>query len=177
MQVKSIKVGNLETNCYILSENGNTIVIDPGDEFVKIKSLLEGSRLIAILLTHRHPDHIGALSDMVKFYGCPVYDRKNLEERRYDFCGMHLEFLYTPGHTSDSVSYYFYDYGLLFVGDFIFKGTIGRWDLPTGNFEEMQKSILKLKNYSDRTIIYPGHGDTTKLWDEKQMNPYIKNSL
>ena len=67
--------------------------------------------------------------------------------------------------------------GLLFVGDFIFKGTIGRWDLPTGNFEEMKKSILKLKNYSDRTILYPGHGDTTKLWDEKQMNPYIKNSL
>ncbi len=177
MQVKSIKVGNLETNCYILSENGNSIVIDPGDEFIKIKPLLEENRLIAVLLTHRHPDHTGALSDIVKFYGCPVYDRNNLEERRYDFCGIHLEVLYTPGHTSDSISYYFYDYGLLFVGDFIFRGTIGRWDLPTGNFEEMQKSILKLKNYSDRTIIYPGHGDTTKLWDEKENNPYLKNNI
>ena len=108
MQVKSIKVGNLETNCYILSENGNSIVIDPGDEFIKIKPLLEENRLIAVLLTHRHPDHTGALSDIVKFYGCPVYDRNNLEERRYDFCGIHVEVLYTPGHTSESSCYYFY---------------------------------------------------------------------
>lgn len=177
MQVKSVKVGNLETNCYVLSENNHCIVVDPGDEFNKIKALIENNTIIAVLLTHRHSDHISALNDIIKYYGCPVYDRSNLEERRYDFCGMHLEVLYTPGHTSDSVSYYFYDYGFMFVGDFVFKGTIGRCDLPTGDFEEMQKSILKLQNYSDRTVLYPGHGEFTNLWDEKQNNPYLKELI
>jgi glyoxylase-like metal-dependent hydrolase (beta-lactamase superfamily II) len=175
MQVKIVKVGNLRTNCYVIKENDNCIIIDPGDEFYKIKPLIGNDRLIAVLLTHRHEDHIGALRDIVKYYGCPVYDRNNLEERRYDFCGMHIEVIYTKGHTSDSVSYYFYDYGFMFVGDFIFKGTIGRYDLETGNFKEMQESILKMKNYSERTILYPGHGDSTTLGEEIRTNAYLRS--
>ena len=87
MQVKNVKVGPLKTNCYVLIDGENAIVIDPGDEFYKIKPLIENHRLIAVLLTHRHEDHIKALPDIVRYYGCPVYDRNNLEERRYDFRG------------------------------------------------------------------------------------------
>ena len=174
MQVKSVKVGPLKTNCYVIIENNDAIIIDPGAEFVKIKPLIENKRVIGVLLTHRHDDHIGALTDIVRYYGCPVYDRSNLEERKYDFCGIKLEVIYTPGHTSDSVTYYFYEYGFMFVGDFIFKGTIGRCDLPTGDFEEMQKSILKMKNYSERTNLYPGHEAFTSLGEEIRLNPYLR---
>lgn len=174
MQVKCVKVGPLKTNCYILCEGENAIVIDPGDEFIKIKSVLGTQRLIAILLTHRHDDHTGAIPDLVRFYGCPVYDKNTLEERRYDFCGMKIEVIYTPGHTNDSISYYFYEYGFMFVGDFIFKGTIGRCDLPTGDFEVMKQSILKMRNYSERTVLYPGHDAFTTLGEEIRTNPYLR---
>lgn len=174
MQVKRIKVGMLRTNCYILSEGENAIIIDPGDEFLTIQSALENKRVIAVLLTHRHDDHTGALADLVRFYGVPVYDKNVLEERRYDFCGMKLEVIYTPGHTDDSICYYFYEYGFMFVGDFIFKGTIGRCDLPTGDFEAMKESIQKMKCYSERTILYPGHEESTTLADEIRNNPYLR---
>jgi glyoxylase-like metal-dependent hydrolase (beta-lactamase superfamily II) len=174
MQVKTTKVGSLQTNCYVIKENNNCIVIDPGDDFLKIKDLIGNDRLIAVLLTHRHDDHVGALKDVVRYYGCPVYDRKNLEERRYDFCGIKIEVIYTPGHTDDSISYYLYEYGFMFVGDFIFRGTIGRCDLPTGDFEVMKKSIEKMKKYSERTILYPGHDYQTTLGEEIRNNPYLR---
>lgn len=175
MQVKMTKVGTLNENCYVVSENGNCIIIDPGDEFLKIKKTINTDRVIAILLTHHHSDHIGAISDIVKYYGCPVYDNTNLEEKKYDFLGMKIEVIKTPGHTSDSLTYHFYEYGLMFVGDFIFKGTIGRTDLDTGSIIDMQNSILKLKNYSIRTKIYPGHESFTTLADEIRTNPYLRS--
>lgn len=174
MQVKMVKVGPLKENCYIITEGDNAIVIDPGDEFVHIKAAIENKRVIAILVTHRHDDHIGAIPDLVRFYGCPVYDRSNLEERRYDFCGMKLEVIYTPGHSKDSVTYFFYEYGFMFVGDFIFKGTIGRCDLEGGDFEKMKQSILKMKNYSERNVLYPGHDVSTTLSEEIRHNPYLR---
>jgi glyoxylase-like metal-dependent hydrolase (beta-lactamase superfamily II) len=174
MQVKIVKVGPLNTNCYIISENDKAIVIDPGEDFVKIKYALENKSVIAVLLTHRHFDHIGALQDIVRFYGCPTYDKTNLEERRYDFCGMKLECIYTPGHTKDSVSYYFYEYGFMFVGDFIFKGSVGRYDLEGGSYQELMASILKMKKYSERTILYPGHDTQTTLGEEIRNNPYLE---
>ena len=174
MQVKIVKVGNLRTNCYILIEDKKAIVIDPGDEFNKIKYAIGENKLIGILLTHRHFDHVGALKDLVRFYGCPVYDRSNLEERRYDFLGIKLECIYTPGHIKDSVTYYFYEYGFMFVGDFIFKGSVGRYDLEGGNLEELQSSIQKMKKYSERTILYPGHEQSTTLGEEIRTNPYLR---
>lgn len=174
MQVKIVKVGQLNTNCYILTEGVNAIVIDPGDDFNKIKYAIGTNRVIGILLTHRHFDHVGALKDLVRFYGCPVYDRSNLEERRYDFLGTKLEVIYTPGHTKDSVTYYFYDYGFMFVGDFIFRGTVGRFDLEGGSLEELKASLKKIKNYSERTILYPGHDESTRLGDEIRTNPYLR---
>ena len=173
MQIRIIKVGNLQTNCYILVKDGNCIVIDPGDQFYSIEHQIADNKLVAILVTHRHPDHIGALDKFIKEYGMPVYDKSNMEEKKYDISGFKFETIYTPGHTSDSISFFFYEYNFMFSGDFIFKGTIGRTDLPTGSNIEMKQSIEKIKEYSDRIRVYPGHGDMTNLGVEKDSNPFF----
>lgn len=173
MQVRIIQVGYLDTNCYILVQNGLCLVIDPGDEFYSIEKQIGKNKLVGILLTHRHEDHIGALKQLVSSYPVTIYDASNLEEKKYDIEGFHFEVIYTKGHTSDSISFWFYEYNFMFTGDFIFKGTIGRTDLPTGSIEEMKNSIEKIKEYSDQIRIYPGHGEATKLGIEKQSNPYF----
>ena len=82
--------------------------------------------------------------------------------------------LETKGHTTDSVTYYFYLDNIMFTGDFIFKETIGRTDLETGNMNEMKISLEKIKSYDDSIIIYPGHGDITNLGYEKENNIWLK---
>lgn len=173
MNVEIVKVGRLETNCYILEYNGEVLVIDPGDDFYILKRYLMERKVIGILVTHNHPDHIGALSSLVDTFKVPVYDKNNLQEGRFEIGPFHFEVIYTPGHTSDSITYYFRDYNFLFSGDFLFKGTVGRMDLDTGSMEDMKKSLEKIYNYSDRIKIYPGHGDSTTLGEEKKFNQYF----
>lgn len=173
MQVRIIKVGNLQTNCYIIIKNGYCMIVDPGDQFYSIQEQIGDNKLVGVLITHRHPDHIGALAKFVQEYGIPVYDRSNLEEKKYEINEFKFEVIYTPGHTNDSICFYFYEYNFMFVGDFIFKGTIGRTDLPTGSNTDMYNSINKIINYSDRIKVYPGHGDETNLGVEKDTNPFF----
>ncbi len=173
MQVRIIKVGNLQTNCYIIIKNGYCMIVDPGDQFYSIQEQIGDNKLVGVLITHRHPDHIGALAKFVQEYGIPVYDRSNLEEKKYEINEFKFEVIYTPGHTNDSICFYFYEYNFMFVGDFIFKGTIGRTDLPTGSNTDMNNSINKIINYSDRIKVYPGHGDETNLGVEKDTNPFF----
>ena len=106
-------------------------------------------------------------------YGIRVYDYNSVLEGKVNIDDFEFEVIYTPGHTKDSVSFYFKEYDSMFVGDFVFKGTIGRTDLPTGDYKEMINSIEKLKTYPDETILYPGHGDITTLKDEKENNKYF----
>ena len=173
MQVRIIKVGNLQTNCYIIIKNGYCMIVDPGDQFYSIQEQIGDNKLVGVLITHRHPDHIGALAKFVQEYGIPVYDRSNLEEKKYEINEFKFEVIYTPGHTNDSICFYFYEYNFMFVGDFIFKSTIGRTDLPTGSNTDMNNSINKIINYSDRIKVYPGHGDETNLGVEKDTNPFF----
>ncbi len=173
MQIKSIKVGKLEENCYVVFFDEKALIIDPGDDFYRIKSLVGSSQVVGIFVTHHHFDHVGALQDVKKYYGVPVYDFHNLQERRYGVKGINIEVIYTPGHSSDSISLYLYDFQVMFVGDFIFKGTIGRTDLDTGNSQQMKESIQKIKKYNPRIILYPGHGEYTTLGDEIRHNPYF----
>ena len=173
MNVEIVKLGRLETNCYILDYNGEILVIDPGDDFYILKRYLMERKVIGVLVTHNHPDHIGALSSLVDAFKVPVYDKNNLQEGRFEIGPFHFEVIYTPGHTSDSVTYYFRDYNFMFSGDFLFKGTVGRMDLDTGSVEEMKKSLAKIYDYSDRIKVYPGHGDTTTLGEEKRNNQYF----
>lgn len=173
MEVRKIKVGYLQTNCYILIQNGNCIVIDPGDQYYSIEDQMGDNNLVAILITHRHPDHIGALDKLRETYNAPVYDISNLEERRYIIADFEFQVIYTKGHTDDSISFYFYNYNFMFTGDFLFYHSIGRTDLETGNMDEMKRSILKIKEYSDRIKVYPGHGESTNLGEEKENNPFF----
>ena len=170
MQIDKIVVGDYQTNCYILSNNNNCIIIDPGDEFEKIKAFLKNKNVIAILITHRHFDHIGALDDLVRTYNCNVCEYNNLEEKNYSINDFNFDVIYTKGHTDDSVTFYFEKEKVMFTGDFLFENSIGRTDLPTGNFNEMLKSIELIKKYDDDIIIYPGHGNQTKLGLEKTNN-------
>jgi len=95
MQVKIIKVGYLQTNCYILIQNGQCIVVDPGDDFFAIEPQIGTNKVIGVLITHRHPDHIGALDLLLKKYNVPVYEKNNLEEKRYSVEGFNFEVLFT----------------------------------------------------------------------------------
>ncbi len=171
MKIITVPVGYLKANCYILNKKDENIIIDPGDEYDKIIQNIKG-KVVATLITHSHFDHIGALDKIVKRFNCPIYDFKNLEEKEYKISDFIFEVIYTKGHTSDSVSYYFKESNALFTGDFLFKESIGRTDLETGNMNEMFKSIDKIIKYND-VIIYPGHGEKTTLEYEKKHNPYL----
>ncbi|MBP3766052.1 MAG: MBL fold metallo-hydrolase [Bacilli bacterium] len=174
MIIKNIKVGYLQTNCYILIKDNKCIVIDPGDEVYKIESVIGNNKLVGIIVTHYHEDHIGALEELKESHNVPVYDRGNLEEGMNSIDNFNFEVLYTPGHRNDSITIIFREYHSMFTGDFLFKGSIGRTDLETGNDIEMQESINKIKEYSSNYRVYPGHGDTTTLLDEFNNNIFLR---
>lgn len=173
MKIERVKTGYLEENCYIISQNEKCLVVDPGDEFLKIDSLVSKYKCMGILITHRHFDHVGALEQMKDKYDVPIYDRTCLEEKEYKIDDFVFKVIYTPGHSKDSVSFYFDQEKIMFVGDFVFKDTIGRTDLEGGNFDEMKSSIEKLKLYPKNIILYPGHGETTTLEAELKNNIYF----
>lgn len=172
MKIDILQVGNLKTNCYILEKENTCIVIDPGDEFKKIDNKLNGKEISAVLITHNHFDHVGALDDIIKKYNPRLLKFDNLEEREYIINKFRFKVILNPGHSSDSVSFLFEKENIIFCGDFIFKRDVGRCDLPTGNYTQMLESIRKIKNY-DNLIIYPGHGESTTLEFEKKYNPYF----
>lgn len=172
MKIKIVKNGVLEENCYVLSEDDKYLIVDPGSEFDRIKECIKG-KVLGILVTHRHFDHIGALNECIKEYRCPIYDMNSTCEETYRVDPFEFNVIYTPGHTPDSITFYFYNEKTMFVGDFIFEGNVGRCDLEGGDFPTMQKSIEKIKSYPDDTIIYPGHGEFTMLGHEKDKNFYF----
>lgn len=173
MKIERVKTGYLEENCYIISNHGKCLVIDPGDDFLKIDSIVSKYRCIGILITHRHFDHVGALKQIKEKYRVNIYDRSCLEEKEYKMDAFVFKVLYTPGHSKDSVSFYFEKESIMFVGDFVFKDTIGRTDLEDGDIQEMKESIVRLKLYPKNIILYPGHGEYTTLEYELKNNIYF----
>ena len=170
MQINRVVVGDLEENCYIVSINDKCLVIDPADEKDKIIDTINNKEVLGILITHHHFDHIGAVNDLKDKYNCTVYDYTNLEEGINNIEEFSFEVIFNPGHTNDSISFKFDNN--MFVGDFIFKNSIGRCDLG-GNYHDMEESIKRLKEVSDNLTLYPGHGDYTTLNYEKENNPYF----
>ncbi len=174
MEIKTVRVGMLETNVYILNNEGNALIIDPGDEVEKIVNVLGDLNLIGIIVTHHHFDHVGALEDLAKMKNVKVYDYHNLKEGKNKIGNFEFMVIGTPGHKEDSISIYFEEEKMLFCGDFIFRGSIGRWDFPGGDMGAMKKSINKILEYPEEIKIYPGHGDATTLKDEKEnLKKYI----
>lgn len=165
MNIDCLKVGPLETNCYILSLNEKSILIDPGADFQLIKAKIK-NELIGVLLTHSHFDHIGALDNLKDYYNIPVYSFFNIKDEMINIDELKIMVIKNPGHSMDSISFVIED--KIFCGDFIFKGTIGRTDLPTGSMDEMQKSLNKILDLNKNYILYPGHGEMTTLDIERR---------
>ena len=178
MKIETIKVGDLDTNCYLIINDNKCIIVDPGDEYNKIVKNIEHLSLnpIAVFITHYHFDHIGALQDIKRKYNIKIFDYKDYENdnKLYTIDEFKFNIIETKGHKEDLVTYYFPNNNVMFVGDFIFKHDIGRCDLAGGNFEEMLNSIDKIKTYPKDIIIYPGHGEKTTLKDELKHNEYFK---
>lgn len=201
LNIRIVKVGLLGTNCCIINNGDKTIVIDPGASFNKIEASLNGRNVDYVLLTHGHFDHIGALEEIINKYHpvvyCHIKDKLLVEngkangstmgsrvyievkdgvtyfEDKVSIDGFNIETIHTFGHTKGSVSYLF-DNEHLFSGDFLFKGVIGRTDLYHSSDSLMKESCKKILSYGDDIIVYPGHGDTTTLGEEKLNNKYLK---
>ena len=205
MKLEAITVGPLQTNCYIIiAENRESLVIDPGFEAKKIINICKDTKLKYILLTHGHFDHISAVDDLRKAFCCKVvlhaYDKEiyknaalaaelfsiSINEQRLPDILIHgeeaeIEFqlpvkvIHTPGHSSGSVSFIIDNN--LFSGDTLFCGSIGRTDLTGSNWKDMQASLRKLTGLSDNLKIYPGHGPSTILGQEKAANPFLQDLI
>lgn len=175
MNIDTLVVGALQANCYLVSKDNKCIIIDPGadENFIisKIKELeLEP---VGIILTHDHNDHIGCCDILKEMYNVEVYDYNTLFEQKHFLDPFKFKVIYTKGHTDSSITIYFYEYGVMFTGDFLFKEDIGRTDLPTGSYKDMLESIRKINEYDGDTKIYPGHGESTTLDDERKNNKYF----
>ena len=171
MNIKIVVVGMLNTNCYIIENNDKCLIIDPGDEFDKIKNNIT-KNVVGILLTHKHFDHVGAVKECADFYSVPIYCYDNLKEGKSVIDDFEFLVKFNPGHTLDSISFIFDN--IMFCGDFIFKGCIGRCDLG-GNFDLMKNSIKEILDSTKDYIIYPGHAESTTLNNERTMlESYIK---
>ena len=149
-------------NCYfVVDESTNkAIVIDPGENGKKLNKKIDDNNLevVAICLTHCHFDHVGALNELVNKY--------HVDVNKYEFDNFKFKVLFTPGHSWDSKTYYFENDHIMFTGDFIFNGTIGRTDLG-GSKKDMLKSLNMIMSYPNDILIYPGHGESTTLGVEK----------
>ena len=161
MKIFTLVLGELENNCYILIKDNKMLIIDPSTDTEEYEKYLNKYELEGILITHYHFDHIGGLDNLVKKTNIKPNDFKNIKTFQF-------ETIKTPGHTSDSISFYFKEEKVLFSGDFIFKNTIGRMDLPTGDKNEMLKSLKNIENKIIEDVkIYPGHGPETTMYEEK----------
>lgn len=189
MKIDILPVGFLETNCYIVSDNGNrAAVIDPGDESERILSFLRKADLKCeiILLTHGHFDHVGAVTDIINVTSAKLAMNgieRGAVQKRIDIEAEDgviikagdIEFtpIAAPGHSPGSMCYLAGD--TLFSGDTLFFESIGRTDLPGGNHSSMLETLKKLSrlNYTDLRVL-PGHFRETSLAYERKNNPYLK---
>ncbi|HRY60384.1 MAG TPA: MBL fold metallo-hydrolase [Patescibacteria group bacterium] len=188
MKIKKIPVGILETNCYIISEESECFVIDPGDDVEKIVKEIGILKIKYIILTHLHFDHIIAVSKLKSISGAKVLCHKedleildeNLLQKNdidkfinegsiLEIENCKLKIIFTPGHTPGSICLYNPEQKVLFSGDSIFAGSIGVTHFKGGDFAKIKISIKeKLLTLPDDTHVYPGHGPDFELGDYKK---------
>jgi glyoxylase-like metal-dependent hydrolase (beta-lactamase superfamily II) len=202
--VDAYPLGRAGTNCYVVrAEHGapEAVVVDPGDDAARLRLELAGfgTRCTAILITHGHWDHLGAVADLAEGTGAPVHmaedERTLLEDvnsfvppgvhlRPYtpdvllrgdetlDLAGITFETVRVPGHSPAHLAYH--ADGCLFSGDVLFAGSVGRVDLPGADWDTLVASIRLLSDrYPPETVVYPGHGPHTTLGAELARNPFL----
>lgn len=194
LKLHCLTLGDFQTNCYILHEASGSrcCIVDPGYEPNIITRYLEENRLEpeAILLTHGHFDHVGAVKALAADFDCDVYiSAEDLSlppmitagqlyythtypaEGTLTIAGMNILVVPTPGHTPGSVCLLVED--AMISGDTLFAGSCGRTDLPGGSRSQIRASLKKLSGLKINYQVFPGHGDSTTLFHEKQYNPYM----
>ena len=175
MQIDRVITGVLDENCYIISKNNTCLIVDPGDDYIKIKEKIGDKKVLGVLITHSHFDHIGALRHFLTKKSIKIFKNSNtIDNNNYEVGDFLFKVIKTPGHSKDSITFYFEEEKVMFVGDFIFKNSIGRCDLPGGDSKEMNESIKKILTYNEDIKLYPGHHDDTTLKEEKENNSYLK---
>lgn len=203
IQIDTLVLGSYQTNCYIVrnSASQSCAVIDPGYEAGKVLDSVKklGLTIDAVLLTHGHFDHVGAVEEIVTATGCKLWMREsdwsmpnspmhnylfplaNCDFTEVLFCedfeeitagGLTFTVWETPGHTWGSVCYFCQD--VIFSGDTLFAGSCGRTDLPGGDWKTIQNSLARLAELEGDYRVCPGHGPATTLKTEKRANPYMK---
>ncbi len=177
MNIKCVVVGELDTNCYILEKDKKVIIVDPGAEDKKISDLVKEKEVVGIIVTHSHDDHIGGLNAFLNKYHTNLYNRDNLQEGENRIDIFSFQVIYTPGHLDDAITIYFPFEKVMLVGDFIFKGSIGRTDLKGASTKDMKKSIAKILKYDKDIKILPGHLESTTLGEKEEMLRFFFNYL
>ncbi len=191
-------------NTYLVIQNHEALIIDPANDEKILKKYIGTNKVLGILLTHGHYDHFKSLEAILKDYNVPCYLHKKAKDKIFDLNKSYalsfgksqipkisndvfrfvndleeiklgsfsIKVLYTPGHTDCSVCYLIDE--VMFSGDTLFKNTVGRSDLLTGNILKLKASIERLKKLSIDYQVYPGHDENTTLFYEQKNNPYFK---
>jgi hydroxyacylglutathione hydrolase len=207
LEVRQLTVGPIAENCFVLRQEGSdkALVVDPGEEAERILAEVEemGAEVEAILVTHCHFDHIGAVAPVAKATGAPVYcpeievpvladimsfvpyagfgpfesydaDETVRGGEALELAGLGLDVIFTPGHSPGHVTYSVRDEAAIFSGDVLFQGSVGRVDLPGGDGPMLIRSIQSLvESHPAETAVYPGHMGVTTLGAEQATNPFL----
>ncbi|MBI5700770.1 MBL fold metallo-hydrolase [Candidatus Saganbacteria bacterium] len=186
MEIETIKVGHLQTNCYIVKDGNEALVIDPGFEAKEILPHLGDVKVLAIILTHGHYDHVTEAFKLKEGINFPIYIHKDDDAMMAYTTGLRadkflkdnstfvignltFDIIHTPGHTLGGICLYNKKEHVLFSGDTLFKNDYGRIDLPGSSQDQMEESLKKLQKLPPETRVYPGHGDPTTIGDEKDL--------
>ena len=216
LDVRMLTVGPIQENAYIVSSagSGRAVIVDPGDEAERLLATARelGAEIEAILVTHCHFDHIGAVAAVARATGAPVYcpeiergvladipswtppgfgpfesyeaDETVAGGERLSLAGLDIEVLFTPGHSPGHVTYAISAAAdgareaerVLLSGDVLFQGSVGRVDLPGGDWNVLERSIGGLlRAFGAETVLYPGHMGTTTLGHERDTNPFLQD--
>ena len=206
MDVRCLTVGPVAENCYLVRGDGaeHALIVDPGEEPDRILGLVDelGVSVDAILLTHTHFDHIGAVAPVAGATGAPVhcpelevpvladimswvppgfgpYESYDADHalgggERLELAGFEIDVLHTPGHSPGHVTYSIPGEAALFSGDVLFQGSVGRVDLPGGHGPTLMETLRSLaEGFPEETTVYPGHMGITTLGAERATNPFL----
>lgn len=207
LEVRRITVGPIAENCYLIRREGSgrAVLVDPGEEPDRILAEIRdmGAKIEAILLTHCHFDHIGAVAPVARIVGAPVHcperetqvladimsyvripgvgpfesyeaDETVRGGETLELATLTIDAIATPGHSPGHVTYSIRDEGAIFSGDVLFQGSVGRVDLPGGDGPTLLRSIRTLlETLPPETGVYPGHMGVTTLKAERATNPFL----
>jgi len=207
LDVRSFTVGPFRENCYLVGRHDASaaVLIDPGDEAERLIEEIDALAVTveAILLTHTHVDHVGAVAALARATNapvhCPILEREILADidgsvgwlglsgfESYDadellagsehlqLAGLDIDVIFTPGHSPGHLTYALAEHETLLVGDLLFRGSVGRTDLPGADGAALLASIAGLFDaYPEQTVVFPGHGPQTTLGAERRSNPFL----